>query len=183
MFVSFCLVALGGLQAADAAELNQEAPGQPTEPAFVEPLTEPMAVIPPGREDLLAEMLGRGETLPGQCSFGSGEAKNDTVTASYACSTGTVVLTLRHPSKASPDATLTEQFAIAVQTGSPPAGLVEAVAARIRSREKAFEWTWLKPTVGQRSRRSVAVLLAVFAVLMAGGALWLALRRPRRKES
>jgi hypothetical protein len=167
------LLALFSLAASVAAQ--QPPPTELVEREYVEPLTEPLAVIPPGREDLLAEMLGRGETLPGACTFASGQVDRDTVIGTYNCPAGAAVVTLRHPGKAASGATLTEQFALSVQSGSPPAELVGALATRVRAREGAFEWTWLQPTAAPQSSR----MFVVVAVL-AAAVLYLVLRRRRR---
>lgn len=162
--------------ATSPAVAQDQTPSPFVEPPLVEPLTEPMAVIPPGREELLAEMLGRGAVLPGECTFTSGQVESDVVTATYTCPAGAVVFTLRHPDKASSDATLTEKFGLDVKSGAPPAGLMDELAARIRAREQGFEWTW----VGSYATRQSPRVLVVIAVL-AGAVLWLVLRRRRRQ--
>lgn len=174
----WCIAPNGALQSGAAAQPPQEASGQPAEPAPVDPSGGTTAVIPPGHEELLAEMLGRGAALPGPCSFANGQIEADTVIASYACPTGEVVFTLRHPTKATSDATLTEQFAVAVQSGSPPAALTDELTSRIRSREGEFEWTWAGLPATREEPRLVALIIAV---LLAGGVLWLVLRRRRRQ--
>jgi hypothetical protein len=156
--------------------------GQPStesaETTQVAPSTE--AVIPPGREDLLADMLGRGATLPGGCRFTSGQVQADTVTAGYACSTGEVVVTLRHPTKATSGVMLTKQFALSVTSGTPPDGLTAELTSRIRSREGEFEWMLLGlPEPEQRSR---SVIIAAL-VLVAAGLSWLVLRFRRRRAT
>lgn len=171
----FALWCVGGLPTPPAVA-QEQTPSPFVEPPLVEPLTEPMAVIPPGREELLAEMLGRGAALPGECAFTSGQVESDVVTATYTCPAGAVVFTLRHPDKASSDATLTEKFGIAVKSGTPPAGLTDDLASRIRAREQAFEWTW----VGSYAERQSPRVLVAIAIL-AGAVLWLVLRRRRRQ--
>jgi hypothetical protein len=155
----------------------QETPSPIGEPPIVE-ITEPLAVIPPGREELLAQMLGRGETLPGECKFSNGQIEKETVIATYTCSSGAVAVALAHPGKATPGATITQQFAISVKSGTPAGGLVEALASRIRARENEFEWTWLEPTVKPRSTRLLVVIAVVAAVVLLIALGW---RRRREK--
>jgi hypothetical protein len=174
--------ALAAAEGSDTPGVEGEAQGGPeiVEREFVEPLSEPLAVIPPGHEDLLADMLGRGVTLPGECKFANGQIERDTVIASYACPTGALVVALRHPDKAPEGATFTRQFALGVQSGSPPAGFVDALKARIGDREREFEWTWL----GTSPRRQVLPIVALAAALvLVGGATWLLLRRRQVKRA
>lgn len=162
-----------------AAQEGQPPPAGEVEPEYVEPLTEPLAVIPPGHEELFAAMLGRNVVLPGECAFTNGRIDRDNVVATYTCGGGSVVFRLLHPDTAPPEATLTEHFALTVQSGSPPAGLTEELAARIRAREGGFEWTWLGPPADEGSTRLVIILVAV---LLAALLLWLVFSRPRRAK-
>jgi len=102
-------------------------------------------VIPPGQEELIAGMLGRGETLLAQCTLAAGQVQYSTIKATYACPGGEVSFELRSPDDGPASATRTARFAIILTGGSPPPGLVDALAARIRSRETAFEWQALRP--------------------------------------
>jgi hypothetical protein len=165
---------------AAVAQQPGETPVPDTEPPYVEPLTEPMAVIPPGREDVLAEMLGRGATLPDGCAFARGQVTSDTVTATYTCPAGEAVFTLRHPSKAPSGATLSERFALSLQSGSPPAALAEELLSRIRAREATFEWTWVG---SYASGGSTQMTIIIIAALAAGGLLFLLLRRRSRQAT
>jgi hypothetical protein len=105
-------------------------------------------VVPPGQDELLADMLGRGAPLPGPCRFAGGAADGPVIESTYQCPTGEVVLELVHSSQASPTAIQTERFAITVQSGSLPDGLVDAVASLLHAREGDFEW---KRRVGEAS--------------------------------
>ena len=99
--------------------------------------------IPPGQEELLAEMLGRGATLPDECTLAGGHAEYTNIKAAYKCPAGEVVFELAHASRANaPTAMQTENFAIAVFSGSPPEGLADVVASLVRAHENAFEWQW-----------------------------------------
>jgi hypothetical protein len=97
-------------------------------------------VIEPGAESLFADMLGSGQTLPAGCTFGDGQIERTSVVGTYTCGANQVVLQLLHPEMAPRGAVRTQRFAITVKSGTPPAGLVDAVAERIRARETAFEW-------------------------------------------
>jgi hypothetical protein len=57
-------------------------------------------VIRPGQEAALADMLGRGASLPGPCTFTGGQIQAGVVTATYSCPAGEVVLELREVGRA-----------------------------------------------------------------------------------
>ena len=135
-------------------------------------------VIEAGAESLLAEMLGRGETLPGGCTLTDGKIERTTVLATYSCGDGKSSCSCSTPRSRLPAPFAPARFAIATTSGPPPAGLVEAVAERIRAREAAFEWT---DVGGARTpTRRWPVLLgggALAAIL----ALWALRRRASRR--
>lgn len=110
--------------------------------AAAESAASPNPMIPPGQEELLAQMLGRGVTLAG-CNLTGAGVEYTIVKATYACPEGDAVFELAHPSTASASAIQTAQFAITLQSGSPPHSLADALVSLIRSREDAFEWEWL----------------------------------------
>jgi hypothetical protein len=132
-------------------------------------------VIPPGKDDLIADILGRGATLPGQCRWDGGKADGPSIQSTYACPGGAVIVELMHPSTAPADAIRTEKFAIVVRSGSPPAGLIDGLAAAVRARESGFQWEPLKST----ARRPAPTLFWFAAVGMLAIALlgWIILRR------
>lgn len=99
-------------------------------------------VIPPGQEELLLAMLGRGAALPDGCALADGRIEHTTLEATYTCALGDVVVRLAHPSGAPATATRTERFALAIDSGSPPVSLIDALAARVRAREAEFTWLW-----------------------------------------
>src|SRR5881296_2517723 len=117
-------------------------------PAAAAPQSEPY-VIQPGAESLFADMLGGGQPLPGGCTLSDGKIQSTAVVATYSCGGAQVVLQLLHPDSA------------------PPAGLVDAVADRIRAREVAFEWKRIEAsgahTVPEGHPMRWAVLIAVAA--------------------
>ncbi len=143
----------------------------PTPVAANEPSAVDEPVIPAGQDDLLAGMLGRGAALPEQCKFAGGEVDHAVIKATYACPGGEVVFELRHPSKAPAGATETARFAITLLSGSPPAGLAEALTSRIRSGETAFEWRLPQSRPKPRLVLFAAAGILGIAVVL-GWALW-----------
>lgn len=99
-------------------------------------------VIPPGQEELLLSMLGRDAALPGGCALADGRIERTMVEASYTCGSGVVEIRLTHVGAAPDGAAETEQFAVAIESGAPPASLTDVLAARIRERESNFNWVW-----------------------------------------
>jgi hypothetical protein len=99
------------------------------------------AAIPPGEEELIAAMLGRG-TLVGECALISGAVEYTVIKATYSCPGGQTTLELGHPQNATVRFAQTERFAIAVQSGSPPLAFQNALASLIRSNERNFDWGW-----------------------------------------
>jgi hypothetical protein len=95
--------------------------------------------IPPGQEELLGRMLGRGEALPGDCRLTGGGVEATIVVAYYTCSGAAIAVELHDVAGAASDLQ-TEQFAVVVRSGAAPPALLEALAARIREHEPAFEW-------------------------------------------
>jgi hypothetical protein len=146
----------------------------------IEPTDEPHPVIPPGQEELLADILGRGATFADGCTFAGGQADGPVIRATYTCPTGEVVLELVHPSLEAATATRTDRFAITLKNGSPPDGLIAALASRIRSREAAFEWKWIGQASSPFSRPMIE--LAAIALLGLAALGWaLRMRRSARR--
>lgn len=135
-------------------------------------------VIAPGKEQLLGEMVGLGAALPGGCSLEDGKVEHKTIRAAYKCETGTVVYQLSHPDEAPAGAVKTKRFALALVSGTPPAGFQDTLKELIVSKEPAFEWTVIIPPKRpemERSSHPIALLAA--AVAAAGAAAWFLLRR------
>ena len=133
-------------------------------------------VIQPGAESLFADMLGSGQTLPGGCTLSDGKIEGTSVLATYTCDGGHVVLQMLHPEIAQTGGVRTQRFAVTVKSGAPPAGLVDAVADRIRAREAAFEWKRIgaggEHTMrGAQTTRWVVVVAAAAAVTVVFWAL------------
>jgi hypothetical protein len=97
--------------------------------------------IPPGEERLIAAMLGRAR-LVRDCRLISGGVEYTVIKAIYDCPRGQVTLELGHLLNATEESIQTAQFAITIQSGSPPPGFQEALLSLIRSRETHFVWTW-----------------------------------------
>ena len=137
-------------------------------PAAAAPQSEPY-VIQPGAESLFADMLGGRQPLPGGCTLSDGKIQPTAVVATYSCGGAQVVLQLLHPDSAQPGGVRTLRFAVTVTAGAPPAGLVDAVADRIRAREAAFEWKRIEAggahTVPEGHPMRWAVLIAVAAAV------------------
>src|SRR5215813_9846114 len=101
-----------------------------------------VAVIPPGQDELFADMLGLGATLPGDCKFTGGEVQHTTVRATYKCASGELAIELLHPGVAPNGSAKTSRFAVVVRSGSPPAGFLDELLSRIRAGEAKFDWKW-----------------------------------------
>jgi hypothetical protein len=157
-----------GVTATGAAQPTTPADGSPAamadehaaEPGRDESMGERAAVILPGQDDLVADIVGRGETFPGECRFSGGQVDRSLIRATYKCSGGEVVFELLHPSTAPAGATTTAQFALVLRSGAPPPGFTDALVSRVRSREGAFQWKWLGPTHGG-SPASTLLIVAV----------------------
>lgn len=100
----------------------------------------PAAVILPGQEEIFADMLGRGATLPDGCTFTGGQVEQTAARGTYDCSGNEIAIELRHPTTAPPDGTAAEKITVVTVRGTPPAALLAALRERVRQREGAFEW-------------------------------------------
>jgi hypothetical protein len=143
--------------------------------AVEEPGADGEAVIPAGREEMLAGMLGRGGPLAAGCTFSGGQVEYSVVRATYTCPAGEVVYELSHPAAAAAPAARTERFALTPVSGSPPDALTAALIARLRGAESAFEWQWVaRPRSSSRTWAGPFVAAALLAVAVLG---WLVRRR------
>jgi hypothetical protein len=133
--------------------------------------------IEPGTEELFAAMLGSGETLAGGCKLDDGQIERTVVVAKYTCTDGAVVLQLDHPDLAPADAIRTQRFAITVKSGTPPAGFVDGVAERVRTREEGFHWKALGGTSPRRNWAVPAFAAAAVAIVV----IWAVRRLARRR--
>jgi hypothetical protein len=105
--------------------------------------------IPPGHEQLFAEMLGKDLKLAGECQWDGASIEDSTLTATFACAAGSRNIELRHPSDATPDAALTKSFAVVPLDGAPR-DLVDAVAERVRAREAGWRWASIGDPTGKQ---------------------------------
>ena len=97
-------------------------------------------VIPPGEEQVVADMLGRGAGLQ-YCTLVSGGIHDNVISGVYNCVGNEVRVELVNPRSATATSIQTGQFAVSVQ-GSPTAGFQDDLVARVRSAEGNFQWTW-----------------------------------------
>lgn len=104
----------------------------------------------------MAAMFGRGAMLPDGCAFAGGQADGAVIRAAYSCPSGEVVFALGHPSTAAAGSLQTERFAITLERGAPPDGLVAALLWLVRSREASFEWTSLAEEEAGGTRNDAA---------------------------
>ena len=88
-------------------------------------------------------MLGRGMALP-DCTLVSCGVEYTVIEATYSCLDGDVTLELGHPQNATDASFQTAQFAITVQSGTPPPDLQDALVSLVRSREADFVWGWAR---------------------------------------
>ena len=96
-------------------------------------------VIPPGEEQVVADMLGRGAGLQ-YCTLVSGGIRDNVISGVYNCVGNEVRVELGNLRNATATSIQTRQFAVSVQ-GSPTAGFQEDLVARVRSAEGNFQWT------------------------------------------
>lgn len=128
--------------------------------------------VAPGNEALISDMFGAEDALPGGCHWDGAEVKETYVVLHYRCAVGPVVLELRHPSKASEASARTSKFAIERgANGTAPQELIDAVAARARSKESAWRWIEVSPGVAPPPVRVKAVVLVGLGAVLLGLAL------------
>jgi hypothetical protein len=99
------------------------------------------AVVPPGQEDLVAEMLGRGEDVGPGCRLTAVDIEPTRIEGAYACQgqSGEARVALTYPSSSSPPAArTTREFVLSAR--SAPESLLVALEERIRAREAAWRW-------------------------------------------
>lgn len=103
-------------------------------------------VIGPGQEPLLSDMLGKGVALPGDCAWAGASVEQSRVLSRYTCAGAGIELELRHPTDGAGSLASTLRFGIWARPGAPPPlALVEALAARLRTREAEFAWHSVSP--------------------------------------
>jgi hypothetical protein len=139
------------------------------------------AAVPPGQDEVIAEILGRGKIFPGECRFAGGDAGRS-IRATYVCRDGEIVVELLHPGGARASAVNTARFAVVLRGKPIPDGFADALAANIRSHEGAFQWKIFR---SREARRAAALVLSLIGPLVACVALARTLygRLPRPAEA
>jgi hypothetical protein len=141
--------------------------------------------IPPGQEALVGRMLG-GDPLPGGCRFDGAAIEPRQIVARFACDGASSPLTIElvHASLGPPAAPRTARFTLLTPPGAaPPAGFLDALAARMRREEGPWEWTAIEESPAEPPRAAsrthswaIAALLIALPVAV-GAALGGSLRR------
>jgi hypothetical protein len=127
-------------------------------------------IIPSGREDVVAEMLGTSEAVADRCRFTDGHIEPTRIRVMYRCGADDVVIELRHPSKMTAGAIRTDRFAISVASGFPPGELLPSLVSRIRAREARFKWRW--PGMTMLPLRTILLGTLATGVLLLVSAPW-----------
>ena len=111
---------------------------------------EPGHGVAPGQEDLVAEMLGRGESLA-DCRLVDVDMQPAAIAGSYRCEglADPVVVVLQHPSDQRGASFTTLHFAASTRGAVPP-GLLATLHARITEHEA--QWRWLDTDAARASR-------------------------------
>ncbi|MCB9730824.1 MAG: hypothetical protein H6744_01305 [Deltaproteobacteria bacterium] len=107
-------------------------------------LAQQQLVIPPGQERLLGAMVGQGDVELAGCRLRRAAIQKGYVVVEYGCGAkGVPTRLVLYPANHEGEVLArTEKFAIAAAGDSPPDGLAEAVAERIRKGER--RWYWLE---------------------------------------
>ncbi|MFT3712997.1 MAG: SGNH/GDSL hydrolase family protein [Archangium sp.] len=101
--------------------------------------SDPPHVLPPGQEDAVANMLGRGATLGGGCVWSGASIDRTFIRSEYTCGEQKFSLTLRHPDDQPQLTRRSERFAFDAD-GSTPAALLDDVFARVKAQEESVRW-------------------------------------------
>lgn len=108
----------------------------------------------------MADMLGRGATLPGGCVWSGASIDRSFVRSDYTCGERKFSLTLRHPDDQPNATTCTDRFALD-GTGLSPE-LLEALVTRIRARERSVRWESAQVGVAPLQARPFPVAAATW---------------------
>jgi hypothetical protein len=124
-------------------------------------------VIAPGQGSFIRDMVGGGDVLPGGCRVDRVTVGRYRIDATYGCADGVrATLWLRHVESTGSADALAGRFALGVR-GEAPAGLVDAVAARVTAREAGFAWReFHAPPMADRDGRSPLNWLLVGVTLL-----------------
>lgn len=125
-------------------------------------------VIAQGQESFIRAMVGGSDVLPGGCRVDEVTVGRRHIDVAYGCEGGQrVSVWFRHVEDTGNAGAIAGRFALGVQ-GESPAGLVDAIAARVSAREAGFTWTEFRtpPVADRRGRTPMNWLLVGAALLM-----------------
>lgn len=110
-------------------------------------LADSVQVIPTGREAFILDMLGpKGVTLAGKCRLDSARIEKSFIRADYRCTGSGKAGVELHPGAFDGKAVArTDQFLLVAATTPVNTALVEALANRIRGKEKDWAWESVVP--------------------------------------
>ncbi len=142
-------------------------------------------VIPPGREEAILTLLGRGLALPEGCALASASVERTRAIGVYHCADRERRVTLSSRVEGNPSIRQTDAFAI---TFDPPghAAFEDALAASVHAHEAT--WVWVSSTQTARNSASARArtpivrtralwsILAALALLLATAAAYRAMR-------
>lgn len=146
------------------------------------PVDDGLYVITRDQEQTMGQLLGMDGAMLGGCRLDDAQIEQTHVRATYKCAGDKMAgIELHHPSSHVTVLAKTAQFVISSGEPAPPAGLVEDLAQRIRSKEASFAWK--DPSTGEvapGTRRTPLILMAIAGGLLAT-LLFFLLRRAMRK--
>ena len=125
-------------------------------------------VVAPGQEDFIRTMVGGGDVLPGGCRVDEVVVGRYRIDVTYGCAGGLrTTVWLRHFENTGSADAIAGRFALGVR-GEAPAGLVDAIAARVTAREAGFAWREFRtpPVADRRGRSPLNWLLVGVTLLM-----------------
>lgn len=121
------------------------------------------AVFAPDQDELLGEMLGKGESIQ-ECQFAGGVADGWTIRVTYSCPAGNVALEIVARDISSHLAMVIDHFVIRVLSGSPPDGFTSVLSSRIRARERELSWNWVGKSRGASWCTRIVIVVGLLAV-------------------
>ncbi len=125
-------------------------------------------VIAQGQEGFIRAMVGGGDVFPGGCRVDEVTVGRRHIDVVYGCEGGRrASVWLRHVEDTGSAGAIAGRFALGAQ-GEAPAGLVDAIAARVSAREPGFTWTEFRtpPVADRRGRTPLGWLLVGATLLM-----------------
>ncbi len=139
-------------------------------------------VIPPGQEAVVQAMLAL--PLPDACVLKNVQISAAVIHAEIQCGEATANVDLTHPLDTPQAPFHTENFAVSA-TGNPPASLLPALAAHIKSHEADFHWQVIaeqpkRPPL--RTEQPADMTASQWAAMQKGEALYVAQKMPEAYE-